>query len=78
MSTLVTGICVWSQEKPFYIAFTDSTWQVWTLIVVLSILNNLGQNLNTWINQRANPATIGIMQYMGVTFSFMFDVFLFN
>ena len=50
MSTVVTGICVWSQEKSFYIAFTESTWQVWVLIVILSILNNLGQNLNTWIN----------------------------
>ena len=26
MSTLVTGICVWTQEKPFYIAFTECTW----------------------------------------------------
>jgi len=42
MSTLVTGICVWGQDKPFYIAFTDSTWQIWTLIVILSILNNIG------------------------------------
>ena len=42
MSTVVTGICIWTQEKSFYIAFTDSSWQVWLLIVILSILNNLG------------------------------------
>lgn len=32
----------------------------------------------TWINQRANPATVGIMQYSGVFFSFMLDIFIFN
>lgn len=42
MSTVVTGICIATQEKPFYIAFTESTWQVWLLIVILSVLNNLG------------------------------------
>ena len=59
-------------------AFKETSWQVWALIGVISILNNIGQNLGTWINQRANPATVGIFSYFGIGFSVLFDVFLFN
>ena len=48
------------------------------MIVGLSILNNFGQNLGTYINQRANPATVGIMSYAGIGFSFLIDIYAFN
>jgi len=34
--------------------------------------------LATWINQRANPATIGIFSYFSIGFTFLFDILLFN
>ena len=45
---------------------------------MIAVLNNVGQNLSTWINQRANPATLGIMGYSGIGFSFFLDIALFN
>ena len=78
-SCLVTGVSIaLFQDKKFRTAFTDSTWQEWLLILVIGVLNNLGQNLSTWINQRANPATVGILMYFGVSFAFFFDILLFN
>ena len=41
-------------------------------------MNNLGQNLSTYINQRANPAFVGILSYMGMGFSFLLDVYVFH
>ena len=51
---------------------------MWVLILAIGMLNNLGQNLSTWINQRANPATVSIMSYCGIVFSFMLDVLVFH
>ena len=77
-SCLVTGISVWLQKKSFYTAFTETGWHEWLFILSIGILNNLGQNLMTCINQRANPATASIMMYFGIGFSFIFDVLLFK
>ena len=48
------------------------------MIAGVCVLNNLGQNLGTYINQRANPAFVGILSYMGMGFSFLLDVYVFH
>ena len=77
-SSLITGICVLAQEKSFYTVFTDSTWQVWAMVLALCILNNLGQNLGNWIIHRANPVVVLVMQQGGVFFNLAFDLLLFD
>ena len=41
-------------------------------------MNFAGQNLGTWINQRANPAVVAIMCYFGIAFSFLIDLLIFK
>ena len=78
-SCLVTGLCIaFFQEKKFKVAFEETKWYVWLIVLVICVMNNLGQNLGTCINQRANPATVGIMSYSAIGFSFIVDVYLFN
>ena len=48
------------------------------MIAVVCIMNNLGQNLSTYLNQRANPAFVGILSYFGLGFSALLDVYLFH
>jgi drug/metabolite transporter (DMT)-like permease len=78
-SCLITGGSVaFLQEKKFSLAFTESNFTDWAFILTISILNNIGQNLSTWINQRANPATLGIFGYFSIGFTFILDILIFN
>jgi len=78
MSVLVTGAFVIAQEKSFKTAFTESTWREWGLMATIAVCNNLGQLLDTHNNQRANPATVGILSYFGISVSFLVDLFIFD
>ena len=78
-SCLFTGLCITLfQEKKFWLAFSGTTWHVWLVVLLISVINNLGQNLGTYLNQRASPTTVGIMSYSGIGFSFIVDVYLFK
>ena len=47
-------------------------------ILAVAVLNNIGQNLMTYSNQFANPATVGLIGYIGVFYNFLADLYLFG
>ena len=78
-STIVMGTCLLVtkgqyQSTPFVYA---SNW-TYLQILVASSFNMMAQNLFTETNQRACPATVGLIAYCGVMYNFLADVLLFH
>ena len=62
------------QSTPFKY---ESGW-TYLQILVASSFNMMAQNLFTETNQRACPATVGLIAYCGVFYNFLADVLLFH
>ena len=78
-STIVMGTCLLVtkgqyQSTPFVY---ESNW-TYLQILVASSFNMMAQNLFTETNQRACPATVGLIAYCGVMYNFLADVLLFH
>ena len=79
MSSIITGFvllgfCIAKQEVPF----AYETWWIYFEVLSAAALNMMGQSLTTYSNQYANPATVGLISYMGVAYSFIVDLTIFN
>ena len=74
MAILLTVMCITKKHVPYNY---DSVW-VYFEILFCAFLNMVGQNLLTYSNQKANPATVGLISYMGVFYNFLVDLFLFD
>ena len=55
----------------------DST-STYVEILIASSFNMVAQNLFTFTNQHACPATVGLIAYSGVFYNFIADVLIFN
>ena len=73
------GLMVWMTpilpgHTPFHY---DSNW-TYVEILIASSFNMVAQNLFTFTNQHACPATVGLIAYSGVFYNFLADVLIFN
>ena len=79
MSTICTGIvllgfCVAEGEMPY----VYESWWIYLEVLISSALGMLGQSLMTYSNQHANPSTVALISYMGVSYTFLVDLTIFN
>lgn len=74
MAVFLVTACTVTSHTPYVYS---SGW-VYLEILVSSFLNMIGQNLMTYSNQRANPATVGLISYMGVMYNFAVDLAIFH
>ena len=73
------GFMVWMTPiLPGHTPFSyDSNW-TYVEILIASSFNMVAQNLFTFTNQHACPATVGLIAYSGVFYNFLADVLIFN
>ena len=58
--------------------FVYDSGMAYLQILAASSFNLMAQNLFTATNQRACPATVGLVAYCGVLYNFLADVLLFH
>ena len=79
VSTLVCGSvlafqCIQTKSLPFRY---DSYW-IYLELVAAALANFVGQTLYTIAQQKANPATVQLLAYVGVFYMFCCDYFVFH
>lgn len=74
MGITLTVICISTGHVPY----TFDSWWIYLEVILSSFLNMCGQNLMTYANQYANPATVGLISYMGVLYNFIVDLLIFG
>ena len=67
-------VCLIQQKVPF----KGVTFVTWWQILLCGLINVVAQNLLTVCNQKANPASVGILSYVSIVYSFMADYLLFQ
>ena len=78
-STICMGLCVLCMPKPAnHRPFVYDSLLIYLEIGIASVFNNIAQNLFTYTNQNACPATVGLIAYSGVLYNFLVDVAIFN
>ena len=75
-SATVTGIMVMFQKGDG--AFQYANWTVWGEIGIVCLCNMVMQNMVTIMNQQANPATVALLYYIQIFYSFFVDIFVFH
>ena len=70
---LIVVCCVQNHVPYSY----DHYW-IYLEVLLCAFLNMMGQNLMTYSNQFSNPATVGLIAYMGVAYNFIVDFTVFD
>ena len=71
---MLMSYCIAKSHVPYQY---DSHW-IYLEVLACAFLNMCGQNLMTYANQFANPATVGLIAYMGVIYNVIFDLYIFD
>ena len=74
MGIALVVICVKNNHVPYSY---DSSY-IYVELFLAAFLNMSGQNLMTYANQFANPASVGLISYMGVIYNFFVDLLIFG
>ena len=78
-STVVMGLCLLATKGQHKSTpFVYDSGMAYLQILAASSFNLMAQNLFTATNQRACPATVGLVAYCGVLYNFLADVLLFH
>ena len=73
-AVLVGAQCLTERRVPY--VFSSPAW--WWLLLGASCVYIYSQLLMIYCNQVANPALVGLLQYCGVVYNWMADVFVFH
>ena len=79
VATLTNGIImvirsVLDKKLPF----NGTNASTYCMILLAGLLNVVGFNLMTIANQKANTATVSVLAYIGLVYSFIADYFVFR
>ena len=79
MATISMGVflvvaCIAQKHVPYVYS---SGW-IYLEVFAAAVANMVGQNIMTISNQYANPATVGLITYMGVLYNFLVDLYIFD
>ena len=73
-AVMLISYCVAKSHIPYNY---DSYW-IYLEVLACAFLNMVGQNLMTYSNQRTNPASVGLIGYMGVIYNVVVDLYIFD
>ena len=71
---MLISYCIAKNHVPYNY---DYYW-IYLEVLACAFLNMVGQNLMTYMNQRANPASVGLIGYMGVLYNVIVDLYIFD
>ena len=66
--------CITKDHVPYQY---EHYW-IYLEVLACAFLNMTGQNIMTYSNQFANPATVGLISYMGVLYNVIVDLYIFD
>lgn len=79
MSTLMIGVYMLVNGLiTGKVPLSGLSWMTWLELIATSFVNIVAMALMTLCNQRGQPTTVGVLNYCGIVYSFMFDILVFK
>ena len=79
VSSILIGLIILIQSlNRGTLPFSGVSLTTWLELVAASVVNMVAQAMMTVCNQRGNPATVGLLSYVAVFYSFMADLLIFG